>query len=364
MHPTSDLWQRLQKETRPILMYGMGNGADKILAVLDRYGVEVADFFASDGFVRGHSFHGKTVLSYRRAEEKYQDFVILLSFATALPEVLERILAMGQAHPLYVPDVPVAGSELFDLAFEQAHKEELAKTKALLCDQASKDLFDRVIEYKLTGEISPLLSQTTPPEEMYRLLSVEDCRTYADLGAYNGDTVRFVRELAPKLSKIYAMEPDQRNFRKLCERAEAEGFASQMTALQAAAWDREEVLSFRQEGNRNAGVGDKLSLAGGKLKEVQGMPLDAFVQEAEVDLIKYDVEGAEARALLGSREVIRRNRPALLVSLYHRSEDLFALPLLLQSICPDYDFYLRRERCLPAWDLNLLAVPKEKRKQR
>ena len=45
-------------------MYGMGNGADKIIEVLDALGIEVADFFASDGFVRGHSFHGKKVLSF------------------------------------------------------------------------------------------------------------------------------------------------------------------------------------------------------------------------------------------------------------------------------------------------------------
>ncbi len=357
----TDLWHRLQKESRPILLYGMGNGADKILAVLDRYGVEVADFFASDGFVRGHAFHKKTVLSYSQAKEKYSDFVILLSFATALPQVLERILAMGKEHLLYVPDVPVAGSAVFDLAFYQTHAEALAQARSLFCDQASKKLFDQIIAYKLTGEIAPLFSQTTSLEEMYHILGVASCRTYVDLGAYTGDTVHFVRELAPNLAHIYAMEPDGRNFKKLQARAEEEGFASQLTALQAAAWEKEEILSFRQEGNRNAGIGDRLSLAGGKIKEVQGMPPDLLLSDAQADLIKYDVEGAEAQAIRGSAETIARCRPALLVSLYHRSEDLFALPLQLAPLCPDYDFYLRRERCLPAWDLNLLAVPKEKR---
>ena len=67
----TDLWRYLadQKE-KAIVMYGMGNGADKILAVCERYGIEVSDFFASDGFVRGHSFHGKRVLSYSEAKEK------------------------------------------------------------------------------------------------------------------------------------------------------------------------------------------------------------------------------------------------------------------------------------------------------
>ena len=62
--PARDLWEYLQATDKTVVMYGMGNGADKILAVCAQYGIEVADFFASDGFVRGHSFHGKTVLSY------------------------------------------------------------------------------------------------------------------------------------------------------------------------------------------------------------------------------------------------------------------------------------------------------------
>ena len=78
-----DLWQYLASTSKPIVMYGMGNGADKILAVCDRFGIEVQDFFASDGFVRGHSFHGKQVMHYADMVEKYGagQFIVLLSFA-------------------------------------------------------------------------------------------------------------------------------------------------------------------------------------------------------------------------------------------------------------------------------------------
>ena len=48
-----DLWQTLAETNKTVVMYGMGNGADKILAVCERYGIEVAEFFASDDFVRG-----------------------------------------------------------------------------------------------------------------------------------------------------------------------------------------------------------------------------------------------------------------------------------------------------------------------
>ena len=59
-----DLWERLAATDKKIVMYGMGNGADKILRACDEKGVTVCDFFASDGFVRGHLFHGKRVRTW------------------------------------------------------------------------------------------------------------------------------------------------------------------------------------------------------------------------------------------------------------------------------------------------------------
>ena len=120
-----DLWSYLasQKE-KSIVMYGMGNGADKILDVCTRYGIEVSDFFASDGFVRGHSFHGKTVLSYSQAKEKYgaENMIVLLSFASSLPSVLETIQNVADECELYAPDVDVCGTNLFTKEFFEANK--------------------------------------------------------------------------------------------------------------------------------------------------------------------------------------------------------------------------------------------------
>ena len=52
---------RLKEETRPIVLYGMGDGADKILAQFDRLGIRASGVFASDEFARGNLFHGFSV---------------------------------------------------------------------------------------------------------------------------------------------------------------------------------------------------------------------------------------------------------------------------------------------------------------
>lgn len=49
-----------------------------------------------------------------------------------------------------------------------------------------------------------------------------------------------------------------------------------------------------------------------------------------------------------------------MVSLYHRNEDIFALPLLIRRLNPNYDLYIRHQLYIPAWETNLYAVPSQK----
>ena len=352
-----DMWQELADSDKPLVMYGMGNGADKIIEALGYFGVTVDDFFASDGFVRGQSFHGKTVLSYAQVCEKYQDFNIVVSFGTKLPEVLSNIYRLDCGN-LYIPDVPVVcdelKSELFTLGHFEKRREEYAKVCEMLADERSKETFCDIIAYRLTGRLEPLRRHITTPDEVYKeLLHAESFRSAADLGAYNGDSLRELMNYAPKLSKAVALEPDARNYRKLCEWAKTVDL--KIEAVNAAAWNEDTELTFTSGGNRNSTLSSDVGLkTGAKLKTVAARRLDSLFTEP-VDYIKYDVEGAEYQALNGSNELIQKYHPALLVSLYHRTDDLLRLPELVKSF--GYEkLYLRRYEYVPAWDLNLIAI--------
>ncbi len=352
-YPSSDLWSYLQSTEKTVVMYGMGNGADKILKICERYDITIADFFASDEFVRGHSFHGKTVLRFSDIKEKYGvgNIIVLLSFGSALPNVLEQFYHIAKECELYAPDVPVCGNNLFDLSFFHENRQKIEEAYSLLYDEESKKIYRDVISYKLSGDISYLRDAESDKEEVYRsLLAADSIRAAADLGAYNGDTIRELKQFAPNLQEVWAMEPDRRNFRKLNEYAStAESLA--IHAIHAAAWSEETVLSFADSGNRNSGA-----FAKGRSVDVPALPLDSVLASAKVDYIKYDVEGAEAEALRGSAHTIRTYRPRLLISAYHRSEDIFELPLYIHHHFPAYRLYLRRYPYVPAWDLNLICI--------
>ena len=349
-----DLFGQLAREGRTVLLYGMGNGADKIIAELTARKIPVAGVFASDGFVRGQLFHGERVLSYSEIKARFSpaDCVILLAFGSARPEVLETICHVASEYELRVPDMPVCGGPLFDAAFYSTHQASIGAARALFADEASRLLYDRIIEFRLTGKLQTLLDAvsvrnawdylTEMPRPIYRM---------ADFGAYNGDTAREALRHYP-LTHILAAEPDRRNFRKLSEwSAGVTGCTVECHPVAVCGTVGE--AAFDDAGNRNAGL-----CTGRTHVMVATSTPDALLNGRPVDYIKYDIEGAEKEALAGSAKTILAHAPALRIALYHRSADLFEIPLQLARLAPGYRLYLTRERSVPAWDIDLVAIPR------
>ena len=67
----TDLWTYLKtQKNRPVVLYGTGDGADKIIKVLDKNGIKVSGIFASPGFVRDRKFHDIQVESFEDCYER------------------------------------------------------------------------------------------------------------------------------------------------------------------------------------------------------------------------------------------------------------------------------------------------------
>ena len=352
---TEDLWDKLKKESRPIVVYGMGNGADKLFNRLEKYGISVSDIFASDGFVRGHSYRGYRVKSFAEIKELYSDFVILLSFASNRKDVVEMIERIDREYELFIPDMPVTDEkEYFDREFYNENYSEICKVYHSLADLESKNIYSAVLNYKLTGKLEYLLEACTEKADMYNLISKRKIETVVDAGAYNGDTAKDAIEYFCGVKRIYAIEPDRRNFKKLCRFAEES--AVEITPINAAVWEHCEEGSFMLSGNRNSSVSSTASHE----HAVDCIPFTTIdCLKISAEYIKYDVEGAEREALVGSLETIKESRPVLLVSIYHRSRDVFSLPEFLSRELVGYKFFVRRLYSIPAWEMNLIALPIE-----
>ena len=119
------MWNYLKGQNRPIVIYGMGNGADKIIDTLTGFGVSVSGVFASDDFVRGQSFRGFKVEKYSDLKQRFPNMIVLVSFGTFRDEVLENIKKIAKETEVLAPDVPVYGDGLFTLDYVKEHRKEL-----------------------------------------------------------------------------------------------------------------------------------------------------------------------------------------------------------------------------------------------
>ncbi|MBE6837533.1 MAG: FkbM family methyltransferase [Ruminococcus sp.] len=341
-------WEFLRKTELPIFIYGMGDGCVKLLNQFEKYGIKESGIFASDEFVRGHSFMGHTVKKLSQVEEKNEEFVVVLAFGAGYDSLIEKIDSISRKHKLIVPDTAVIGGEPFTKEYLEENFERAEKVYELMADEFSKKVYENIICYKITGEISYLREITTLPCEAYEnLLGNEFSGTYVDLGAYNGDTVReFIEFSKGNHKEIIAVEPNGRNFRKLCEYGDN---IKELQCVNAACWSYSGEINFSKGGGRMAKADEKGVVT-------KCVSVDDLVGNVGCAYIKYDVEGAEKEALDGSAETIKRFSPKLCVALYHRLSDMIDIPLQVYEMNKDYKFYIRHYPYYPAWETNLFCI--------
>ncbi|MCQ2436285.1 MAG: FkbM family methyltransferase [Clostridia bacterium] len=369
----TDMWEKLKKNIRPILLYGMGNGADKICDEAEtrgngadkicneaeKRGINISGCFASDGFVRHQQFRGMTVISYSEAVAEYGDFTVLISFGSCLDGVMSNMRKIAAEMDTYAPDVPVCGDNIFDSAFFAAHKAEAEAARALFHDNESRKVFDEITAYKLDGRICHLDAATSEKDVALTKILRGGYDGYIDLGAYIGDTIDEMIRYYPTIKNVTAFEPSPRIYGKLCQNIKKyDGIA--FYSINACASDTNKIAVFSDGGGRNSTVTDNVKTASGaKRTEAECMAVDSTDISMYINksiLLKLDVEGAESDALDGCRHLLSSCDADLIVSAYHRSEDIFALPIKLHEMLPDHRLYLRKHPYIPAWDINIYAV--------
>ncbi len=346
---TDFIWNYLKNASVPIVLYGMGDGADKVLAAFEKFGIKASAVMASDDFVRGQSFRGFTVKKLSEIEAEFSNFIIALCFASQLPEVMAQIKTIAEKHKVVVPSVPAFGNVLFDEAFVKENAENIENARTLLADDLSKKVFDGVMSFYKTGELYHLEDITTDKDEAFEnILKLGDNETYVDLGAYNGDTIdEFLHYCGGTYKHITAFEPNSKNFEKLKAHC---GNMAELDLWQLGAYSHNTTLCFNNKAGRNSAI------VAESTTQTPVAAVDAILCGRKATYIKADVEGADFEAITGMKKTLELFKPKLNISAYHRFEDIFRLVLLINQINPEYKIYLRHHPYIPAWDTNLYCI--------
>lgn len=342
-----ELWKYLKQTNKPIVLYGMGNGADKIINVLEQYGIKFSGIFASDGFVRDKEFHGFKISTYNELKAKFGEMIVLLCFGSSRPEVVENVRRIASEQELYAPEVPVIGSGLFCEKYFIENREEFESVYNRLVDEKSKQTFTDIINYKLSGKIDYLFNCQTDENEPYNnFFKLNNKETFLDLGAYNGDTVADFINRVEDYKKITAVEPDKKTFKKLVKNTDG---IKNIELLNKCISSYCGIGSFAMNAGRN-------SVINANGVETEFITVDSIVNKGDISYIKMDVEGEEVGAIIGAANSIKRCKPKMLISCYHRTDDLLSIPKAVFNIRNDYKLYIRHFSSVLAWDTNYYFV--------
>lgn len=157
---------------------------------------------------------------------------------------------------------------------------------------------------------------------------------FVDLGAYTGDsTISFLRNYGDSYKKIYAYEITPETYQILV--SNLKDYPNVVCYLKGVGDTRSSLSVVNSSADASANtvfVSDNGT--------IPMVTLDEDIGE-KLTMIKADIEGFEQEALLGAINHIKNDHPKLLISVYHKNEDLWKIPKMIKEIDPTYKFYLR-----------------------
>lgn len=170
---------------------------------------------------------------------------------------------------------------------------------------------------------------------------------FVDAGSYDGRTsIEFAKWCNSSYESIIAFEPIAEQCEVIENNFKNAGI-KKAEIINKALWNKEEKLEFSHNGTAS-----RITRKNGW--KINCIDIDSVIDK-RVTFIKMDVEGSEYNALIGAKDTIRKCKPRLAISVYHKPKDIVEIPLLLTDMVPEYKLKLRHystnvyETVLYAW---------------
>lgn len=347
--------RELKKVDLPIVIWGSGDLGRMAFKKLRQEGV------SCEGFVVDDSAAGNADEKIYRKEEllgKFEEYVLVKGFASAYAMRDSDILSMWPGCrgvytivDVYEPD----GIEEISEEYYAEHRDLFRKVRDSLADDFSKKSFDAFLDVKMHKKVDSIIPYVVKPQYFFRPAPWGGRKddVLFNAGAYTGGTLLdFVKSRDGEYGGIISCEPDPDNYEKLLQTIREHGIKN-VTAHQVGLYSEKATLRFSATGNEEAKIA-----ASGEV-ELPVDSIDNLVGEGRVSIINMDIEGAELDALRGGKGTITRCRPILMVSAYHKRDDLFQIYNFLSDTLDGYRYYFRCHRPL-AIDGVLYAAPEER----
>jgi FkbM family methyltransferase len=370
----------------PVVLYGAGSAGKEILPILKEHGVKPVCYCDSNSAREGQFHSGLPIISLVEVQKKYKDSLILITIGKDREQVKQQLVVSGfgqekvraiedQEAICYYTHLAQWKWPTEDLV---AYADQLLQVYNLLSDNKSKEIFVSRIALFVNGadfksfknfisnfsdvrsskstNFQECMTSINYDSEAFLqfnndLIQLRENDVLVDGGAFTGDsTLEFIRATSKNnlsYAKIFCFEPDPKIFIEL--KKNTANF-SNIVYKGSGLWSHSTTLKFGDTNILRPGstriitnnyTNDNLSCVTPGITEISTTSIDEELPNEQVTIIKMDIEGAEIEALRGAIRTIKRCRPKLVISAYHKRNDLFEIPLLIHEMVPSYRLYFR-----------------------
>lgn len=331
--------------TKKIVLFGAGAMAsrsfDDILEEIPQ-DATLMGFCDNDPSKWGLLFHGFPCFSLEKlkdiSDEEGQNLFVIITSPYFAKNIQNQLQKYGIC------------SESFDTIVIKNHMEELFQVYRLLSDEISRKTFVSLLLDRMHGDGNCLTTQYTkhqyfclPP---FQFLP-RSGEVFIDCGAYCGEISQaFIENTAGSFKRIYMFEPGEVQYRAIEKRMkwlrDIWGIDEGKIIMEKAGVGKENGVLYIQEFGEN--LADlSISSSDEGAQEVRMLSLDTYFKENPdiITFLKADIEGSEQVMLDGAVAVIKRDKPKMAISLYHKIKDFYRIPLSIKKLVSDYQFSIR-----------------------
>lgn len=321
---------------KKIILYGMG--------MMGKFGYEflankVDDIICVDGNAKLWGGRNPNILSPDVLAD-YKDYIV----------VITPVLEFYREIQNKVNEYGMKSVSLFNYIY-YIMNEKYKEVYDLFEDEYSKKLYLNLLYGKMKGDSQFIYDYFE--RNIYFALPQFNCLdrdfVFVDCGAFVGDTIeQYITNHLGFFKKIYAFEPGKSQFECLKRRTERVSYEwglndNKIVLENMAIGDKAQQVKCENATN-NFHSGDRFIDGTDGTGNIKMTSLDEYFLglDDRISMIKADIEGNELAMLKGAHEIIKRDHPLMAISLYHRMEDLFIIPLYIRDKFPEYKLSLRQ----------------------
>lgn len=340
----NDIIMELRKEKVPLVIWGAGNVAEAVREYLYKNNIFPVAAWV-DGENKKNYFEDIPILSLNEIKKRYKKFNVILGHSCF--ELGETAVYKERQinRMFYLVSILYEQFENISYKFVECHMQEYCETYQVLEDDDSKCAMAAYLNTRINNNIKYVKECVKYEQNYFKndIYQIGMDESYVDIGAFDGDTIRlFLKNNCNKYKKIFAFEPEEKNFADLQSYIKAESL-KEVHLYKLGTWKEKGKLYFQSEKEKSSSI-SRVNKGDTILVDT----LDSVLGEEDISLIKINFYFGVLESLAGAKKILQRRKPKLAISVGFDEWALIKVPQFLKACVPEYKMYLRYNRCMPA----------------